>query len=135
MGCVNETIAAVFIEASLEGATAPSARAALGLILADEVEHGRAGWIYLASVMHRPAVVGAVEGEISAIIRKVRACWFDDTCITLPHGAPEHGLPSNDVTHRAVDTAIRDIVLPGFEELGFDIEDAKVDYALRANPT
>jgi hypothetical protein len=44
MGCVNETIAAVFIEASLEAAVAPSARAVLGLILADEVEHGRAGW-------------------------------------------------------------------------------------------
>jgi hypothetical protein len=125
MACVNETIAAVFIEASLDGATAPSARAALGLILADEVEHGRAGWLYLGTVMRNADVVRAIQRELGAIVRKVAACWFDDTCITLPDGAEEHGLPSNEATRRSVITALRDIVIPGFEQLGFDAAEAR----------
>jgi hypothetical protein len=118
--CVSESVAAVFVEASLEAATSPSVRATLGIILADEVEHGRAGWVYLASVMGEAAVVRAVQRDMAGIVRRVAACWFDDTAITLPDGAPEHGLPSNDDTHRAVVTALRDVVVPGFAALGFD---------------
>jgi hypothetical protein len=58
-------------------------------------------------------------------VRRVAACWFDDTCITLPDGAPEHGLLCNDETHRSVVTALREVVLPGFAELGFDVTAAR----------
>ena len=126
MGCVNETIASVFIEASLEAAVSPSVRAALGIILADEVEHGRAGWVYLAGIMNEERVVRAVQRELAAIVRNVVTCWFDDMPVTLPEGAPEHGLPSNEATHRSVVTAVRDIVLPGFAQLGFDVREAAV---------
>jgi hypothetical protein len=119
--CVNETIASVFIEASHDAAVSPSARATLGLILADEVEHGRAGWIYLASVRGDGAVMTAVQGALASIVRNVSACWFDDTAITLPDGLPEHGLLSNADARRCVVTALRDLVLPGFTQLGLDV--------------
>jgi hypothetical protein len=125
LGCVNETIAAVFIEASLEAATSPSARATLGVILADEVEHGRAGWIYLSSVKGDQQIADVVQREMATMVRKVSACWFDDACITLPDGAPDHGLPGNDETHRAVVSALRELVLPGFAQLGFDTAAAR----------
>lgn len=135
LGCVNETIAAVFIEQSLAATTSPSARATLGVILADEVEHGRAGWVYLASMIGDRDLVAAVQREMASIVRKVTACWFDDVRITLPEGAPEHGLPSNDDTHRSVVMALRDVVLPGFVELGLDTTAARAvmeEYAARA---
>ena len=53
-------------------------------------------------------------------MRRVAACWFDDAAITLPDGAPEHGLLSNADTHRAVVTALRELVLPGLAALGLD---------------
>jgi hypothetical protein len=122
--CVNETIAGVFIEASRDVATSPSARIVLGLILADEVEHGRAGWAYLSSVRGERPVREAVQNQLGSIVQTVAACWFDDAAITLPKGAPEHGLLSNEDTHRCVVTALRDLVIPGFVQLGFDVSDA-----------
>jgi hypothetical protein len=124
LGCVNETIASVFIEASHDAAKSPSARATLGLILADEVEHGRAGWAYLASVAGDRDVRAAVQRELGSIVGRVAGCWFDDAAITIPEGAPDHGLLSNEDTHRCVLTALRDVVLPGFAQLGFDVADA-----------
>jgi hypothetical protein len=120
LGCVNETISAVFIEASHEAAVSPSARATLGVILADEVEHGRAGFSFLASVRGDAALMRTVERELPAIVRRVAACWFDDSAIVLPDGAPEHGLLSNADTHRAVVTALRELVLPGLAALGLE---------------
>lgn len=122
--CVNETIAAVFIEAGHAAATCPSARATLGLILADEVEHGRAGWIYLAGVAGDDAVRATVQQALVSIVRKDVECWFDFHAITLPEGVPEHGLIANADTRRCVATALRELVLPGFAQLGFDVTDA-----------
>ncbi len=125
LACINETIASVFIEASHEVATAPSARAVLGLVLADEVEHGRAGWVYLSSVRDDGPIMEAVQSQLGHLVRTVSACWFDDAAITLPDGAPEHGLLSNEDTHRCVVTALRDIVIPGFGQLGLGTSDAE----------
>lgn len=124
MCCVSETVASVFIEASHAAATSPSVRATLGLILADEVEHGRAGWVFLASVRDERDVMAAVQREAAAIVRRVADRWFDFSEITLPDGAPEHGLLSNDDSRRSVITALRDVVLPGFEQLGLDVRAA-----------
>jgi hypothetical protein len=119
--CVNETIASVFIEASHDAAISASARATLGLVLADEVEHGRAGWVYLAGVSDDRDVMAGVQASLASIVRSVSACWFDFTAITLPAGAPEHGLLANTDVQRCVVTALRDLVLPGFAQIGLDV--------------
>ncbi len=119
--CVSETIASVFIEASHQAAVSPSVRASLGIVLADEVEHGRAGWVYLSSLRGDREVMGAVQGAISPMVRKALECWLDFEAITLPGGAPEHGLLSNDEVRACVTTALRDLVLPGFAQLGLDV--------------
>jgi hypothetical protein len=101
------------------------APAVLGLILADEVEHGRAGWAYLSSVRDDGPVMEAVQRKLGHIVQTVSTCWYDDTPITLPGGAPEHGLLSNEDTHRCVKTALREIILPGFARLGLVTSDAE----------
>lgn len=119
MCCVNEAIASTFLDASLDGARSPSARAALGELLADEVEHARVGWIFVAKEpvgMHR-----AIEANLLTLVKPVVAQWWDEGEITLRDGAPEHGIPSVATTRTCVVSALRDIVLPGFTQLGFDV--------------
>jgi hypothetical protein len=123
--CVSETIASVFIEASHEAATSPSVRASLGVVLADEVEHGRAGWVYLASARDDGTVMAAVQGAMVSMVRKAIECWFDFDAVILPDGAPEHGLLSNDEVRACVATALRDLILPGFAQLGLDVREAE----------
>ena len=130
--CVSETIASVFIEASHEAAVSPSVRASLGIVLADEVEHGRAGWAYLSSLRDDRAVMAAVQGAMVPMVRKALACWLDFEAITLPDGAPEHGLLSNDEVRACVITALRDLVLPGLSQVGLDVRAAT---AVLAEPT
>lgn len=121
--CMSESIASVFFEAAHDAAVSPSARATLGLVLADEVEHARAGWVYLASIRDDGDrdVWESVQSSLATVTGAVIEAWFDFSAITLPHGAPEHGLLANDDVRRCVVTALRDIVLPGFEQVGFDV--------------
>jgi hypothetical protein len=119
--CVSESIASVFFEAAHDAAVSPSARATLGLVLADEVEHARAGWVYLASVRDDRDIVASLQESLATVVRAVTEAWFDFSAITLPNGAPEHGLLANADVRQCVVTALRDIVLPGFAQVGFDV--------------
>lgn len=122
--CVSESIASVFFEAAHDAAVSPSARATLGLVLADEVEHARAGWVYLASTRDDGDrdVRESVQSSLATVTGAVVEAWFDFSAITLPHGAPEHGLLANDDVRRCVVTALRDIIVPGFAQVGLDVE-------------
>jgi hypothetical protein len=46
---------------------------------------------------------------------------FHEGGITMPDGAPEHGIPSVEATRKAMLEAMHEIVLPGFELIGFDV--------------
>jgi hypothetical protein len=118
MCCVNEAIASAFLDISLAGARSPSARAAVGELLADEVEHARLGWVFLAT--QPEGVRAAVEANLLTLVKPVWQCWWDATQVTLVEGAPEHGLPSVGATRDCAASALREIVLPGFAEIGFD---------------
>jgi hypothetical protein len=120
MCCVNEAVATTFLDTSRAGARSPSARAAVGELLADEVEHARIGWTFLAE---QPAPIRkAIEVHLLTLARPAWQCWWDASQITLVDGAPEHGLPSLAATRACVGAAFRDIVIPGFAAVGFDVE-------------
>lgn len=68
--------------------------------------------------------MAAVRREMASIVRKVAPCWFDFSAIGLPDGVPEHGLLSNDDVRRCVIKALRELVLPGFVQLGLDVAEA-----------
>jgi hypothetical protein len=67
----------------------------------------------------------ALEQHLLPIVQNVVGCWFDDSAITLRGGMPDDGLPSVAVMRACAVTAMRDLVLPGFESLGFDISAAR----------
>jgi hypothetical protein len=116
--CVTEAIASSFLEASLAGARSPSARIAVGDLLADEVLHARVGWTFLAR--QPQSVRTAIDANLLTLAQPVVRGWCDIGRVTLPEGAPEHGIPSMETTRLCTLGAMRDIVLPGFAALGFD---------------
>jgi hypothetical protein len=118
MCCVNEVIASTFLEASLAGARSPSARAAVGELLADEVEHARVGWMFVAK---QPAPLrAAIEANLVTLVQPIWQCWWEPGPMTLLQGAPAHGLPSLEATRACAATALREIVAPGFAAIGLD---------------
>jgi hypothetical protein len=124
MGCINETIASAWLEASLRAAVAPLPRAALRELMSDDVQHARLGWAHLAS----PEVGAQVRGEVArwlpALFQAAAAPWVRDWACFGP-GVPSHGVPSGKATRDVVVSTVHDVVLPGFEALGVDTHHAR----------
>ena len=121
MCCANEAVSATYLDASFAGATGACARAALRELLRDEVEHARFGWIYVGRAVALASARAALQEHVLPIVRNVVSCWFDDSAITLRGGMPDDGLPSVAVMRACAVTAMRDLVLPGFERVGVDV--------------
>ncbi len=119
MCCINETMGSAFLETSLDQAVAPLAKCALRDILTDEIDHARVGWTHVASADRatRQALAGWVPRLLAASYRMYQS----QNVPSLVGGVPEHGLPSIADTEACARGAIRDLVLPGFEQLGVDV--------------
>lgn len=119
MCCINETLACGILEGQLSQATSPLTRAALQSVLADEIDHARAGWAHLAS----PIVTGAMREEIAAawLPRLLDARLRDlvDEHSPFPgEDHPTHGILTRATRKKIVATALADVVFPGFERTG-----------------
>ena len=134
MCCVNEAIAAAYLETSFAAATGLCARAALRELLQDEVEHARVGWIYLGRAVGSAPLRRAVQANVLALVQKVVGCWWDGSAITLRDGMPEDGLPSVAVMRACATTAVREIVLPGFTQVGLDADEVSAWLATAKAP-
>jgi hypothetical protein len=119
--CFNETIASAFLEAALAQARAPVAMGALRELLSDEVDHARIGWALLASAdaATRRDVEPWLAGMAVANLRMWR-----EAPRTYPDGGSlgAHGVPSVAVVESALVAAFRDLILPGFETLGMNVD-------------
>jgi hypothetical protein len=117
---INETIACAFLEASLAHATSPFARAALRELMSDEIDHARIGWAHLSSL--RAPQRAEVTPWVPSMVRANLKMWRD-----APRPYPvgdeyaAHGAPSIAMVEDAIVTAVRDLVMPGFAELGVDV--------------
>jgi hypothetical protein len=118
MCCINEAIASTFLETSHAGAKSTSARIAVGELLADEVEHARIGWAFVAK--QAAPMRAAIAANLVTLLKPVWRAWWEGAMVTLKEGAPEHGLPAVTTTRVCAARALREIVAPGFAELGFD---------------
>lgn len=124
MCCLSETLATVWLEASLAAARAPLARAANRAHLAEEVGHARAGWAHLATATSEQ--LAAVERRLIGFVRAGVADWLaagED----LPGGAglEAHGVLSPAMHRAAILRGAREVVLPGFAALGLDVAAAR----------
>lgn len=115
--CLNETFASAVLEASLQVSKGALARAALRELLSDEIDHARIGWAFLAG---RSAEERAqVAARMVSLTRANVAMWRD-----TPRAYPSdgellaQGALSRELIESAVLAAVRDLVIPGFSQLG-----------------
>jgi hypothetical protein len=130
---LNETIASAFLEVALAHTRAPTASIALRELLSDEIDHARIGWALLASVDD------AMRNEVGKWLPKMAIAnlrmWRD-----APRRYPDdprlaaHGAPSSTVVEEALQMALRDLIVPGFEEVGISTTETRA-WLERGAPT
>lgn len=120
LSCVNETIASTWLNGCISATTAPLAREANRVHLREEIEHARLGWAHLASSQVSAATRAALGAWLGRVLRANVPQWFRSDPSLPERGAPEQGVPSAATTRVLVLDALRDVVLPGFEEVGID---------------
>jgi hypothetical protein len=116
--CVyNETFASAYLQACLDGATHPLAKAALRELLSDEIDHARIGWAYLSTLA--PEERAALEEWLLPLAVSNLREWRS---INLPSATSEleaHGLPARERIQTALLDALSGIILPGLEHNRF----------------
>jgi hypothetical protein len=117
--CVlNETTAGAFLEVCLSHARGSLAAAALRELLSDEIDHGRVGWAYLASLDERQRA-GISTWLLPMAFLNLRE-WRRESPED-PEYSPAlcwHGAPPASVIHRALVDALESLIVPGLRELG-----------------
>lgn len=117
---LNETFAAAYLDACLEGATHPLARAALAELLSDEVDHARIGWAYAATL--DDATRAALQAWLLPLAISNLRMWQRLSLPEDPGGAlVAHGVPSPARVAQALREAVEALVIPGFARNGFDV--------------
>ena len=116
--CINETLAAGFLEACLEEADAPLVAAVQREHLADDVEHARVGWAHLASDAVDDATRRGVQQMLPRLLRANRSVWGKAIAELPEAGVPGHGYPPRKRLLEAIDETLRSVVVPGFRHVG-----------------
>jgi len=118
---INESIATVYLSASLEAADAPFANALLRELLTDEVDHARVGWGILADPSQQSGEARAeVQKHLPALIGMVRTMWRDAARSASTDLPREHGWLAGPEIAKLIDQALRDLVFPGLAHVGID---------------
>ncbi|MBE7486262.1 MAG: hypothetical protein HS104_40625 [Polyangiaceae bacterium] len=118
--CFNETLAAGFLETASGAASGPMAQRALKELLSDEVDHARLGWAFLASLP--PGARADIGPWLPALARANLRMWRE-----APRDYPAtatfvgQGAPSGELIEEALQTALRDLILPGLETLSLPV--------------
>jgi hypothetical protein len=127
MCCLSETLTGVYLTEMLARATEPVARAAVKSLLADEIDHGRVGWAYLASRARErttrdlaEALPAMLDRTFDAVLSRARRAEpKDDT------GREALGYLSAQAAGVVYQQALDEVILPGFETLNIDLTAAK----------
>ena len=118
MGCINETIASAWLEASLRDATLPLARRVIRELIADDIHHARMGWAHLASGFVSKETRQEVGAWLPALLAAAAKPWTLKGKLNIPEGVPEHGVPSEVTTLSVARSTLQNVILPGFDALG-----------------
>lgn len=126
MCCINETLATAWLERSLADTTAPLARAAVRALLADDVDHARAGWAHLASPHVSARVRAQIAGWLPRLLEAAAALpWLRGAGPAAAHGVPSHGVPSSATTRAVVMETLHEVVMVGLDRVGVDTASAR----------
>jgi hypothetical protein len=125
--CVTETLNTSLMHVAYLRARVPYAREAIREILKDEVWHSRMGWAHLhaARAQGRGAFLSAALPRMLA--GAVRVELFADSAAEADEAEllADHGELSPATRIEIFESAARDVLLPGLEELGIDTGPAR----------
>jgi hypothetical protein len=119
--CVSETLTAAFLTEMLERTTDAGTGDIVRGLLADELEHARVGWAYLRELQLRGIDLGFLGQFLPAVLDRQVA-----DIVSVPSAHEDVALEACGYLGpgAAADlyrAGVRDIVLPGFAELGIDL--------------
>ena len=130
---LNETFAAAYLDACLEGATHPLARASLTELLSDEVDHARIGWAFASTLEDETRA--ALQGWLLPLAIANLRMWQQLSLPDDPEGAlVAHGVPSPGRVRQALCEAVESLVIPGFARNGFEVNGLRA-WLARGAPT
>jgi len=116
--CINETLAAGFLEACLDATDDPEVREPARAHLADEVQHARVGWAHLASGAVDDATRAAIGERVPRLLEANLARWLERLKILPEDGVPGHGVPPRARAVASLDETVREVIVPGFAHVG-----------------
>jgi len=120
--CVNESISTSYLGECLAAAEHPTAKAALRGLLADEVDHARVGFGYLASL--DASSLRELAPQVPWIVRTAVRTWVGSLRQWPGPELPAHGLLSRTRIAELVREGLRELVLPGLAHAGLDVGEA-----------
>lgn len=109
--CVQETLAAAYLEQAHARATEPLARAALRALFSDEIDHGRIGYAYAATL--GPERRRALVEVMPVAVERCVAQWRTRIRALPDVASPDHGVLERAAVESTIESAARDLVLPG----------------------
>lgn len=115
---LNETVAVAYLQQCYREAASKLVRETLRELLHDEVEHSRAGWAFVASVVSRPAVRSSFCRELPALLALVSDAWQEPA--PGPGYPVGHGALSAPRTREVTQQALDGIVRPGLARFGIE---------------
>lgn len=114
---LNETFANGYLTAAYRDATSPLARAAINELLRDEIDHSRLGWAFLSTL---PASRRARISDWLVPLTLTNLREWQQSATTHTRAFAPHGVPRAEDVREALAEVVRDVMLPGFENVGLD---------------
>jgi hypothetical protein len=127
MCCLSETFTGAYFTEMLERTTNPMARAAVESLLQDEIDHGRVGWAYLAQVK-RDGGGALLDGALHELLLTTVKPVFDEATLYPEADDPRleaHAYLSTAAARAIYAKTLADVVLPGFDALGVQTQEAR----------
>jgi hypothetical protein len=125
--CINEGIAAAYLQENLRLVRASAARTVIHQLLRDDLMHARIGWAHLASPVISADLRRHVGAALPTLVGVAREAWLT-AGVSADLDCPEHGCLGRLRHPDIVNAAIEEMILPGFAYLGiaFDAEACQV---------
>jgi hypothetical protein len=121
--CVNETLATVCLREGLKCAESPTVKAATRQLLQDDLNHARIGWAHLASSFVDADAKVHVARALPTLLRLGKDGWLDEP--RAPIDSPAHGVLGNGRFPALFESAVSELILPGFDHVGVDTRAAR----------
>lgn len=114
--CVQEALAAAYLERAYADAREPLPRAVLRLLLGDEIDHGRIGYAFAATLSERERA--ALRAPLAVLIDRCVDTWRSRARALPALSSPEHGVLAASTIERTIEEAVATLILPGLRDVG-----------------